>query len=193
MNSKYLWLLIMLSISLLNGCMSREEAAKHVTISLIQSPEASLEEWHAVTSTSSEIQRFESPLGHIQIKQTPTTLTDISQVQAIFTALKQHTEQEFSDTKNSLITPADDDLLKLANHDFLHSTFRVRNRNNERQRIELFVAPINKQLITIIVQIGDDADIQSYSDLQTFLNQQVTIVPYDKTLDNQTFTRAAGI
>lgn len=179
------WLSIIFSLLLLTGCMSREEAAKHVTISLIQSPETSLEEWHAVTSVSPEAQLFESPLGHIQINRTRTSLTTLSQtpVIAVFTALKQQTEQEFSNSKRSLINPADDDSLQLANHDFLHSTYRVRDRNNERQRIELFVAPINKQLITIIVKIGDDADMQSYSDLQAFLNQQITAAPKNEPLE----------
>jgi len=183
MNNKSNWLPIVLSLSLISGCMSREEAAKHVTITLIQSPKASLEEWHTV-STSPQMQQFESPLGHITITQTPTALTNTTQAPVIsaFTALKQHTEHEFNSSNRSLINPADDDSLQLANHDFLHSTYRVRDRNNQRQRIELFIAPINQQLITIIVQIGDDADMQSYSDLQTFLNQQVAIAPNSKPL-----------
>ena len=185
MKDKYIGLSIVFSFFLLAGCMSREEAAKHVTISLIQSPKASLEEWHAVTSVSPEIKQFESPLGHIQIKQTDTTQENISQtpVIAIFNALKQQTEQEFSISHRSLINPADDDSLQLANHDFLHSTYRVRDRNNGRQRIELFVAPINKQLVTIVVQIGDDADMQSYSDLQAFLNQKITTFTKNESLE----------
>ena len=83
-----------------------------------------------------------------------------------------------------MINPADDDVLQLAGKDFLHSTYRTRNQNNQRQRIELFLASINHQLMTIDVRIGDDADMRSYSELQTFITQQVIQISKTKTAQN---------
>ena len=93
-----------------------------------------------------------------------------------FLALKQKVEQQISVAQSNLIHPADDDLLQLAETDFLHTTYRTRDQNNQRQRIELYLAPINHQLITITVRIGDDVDMQSYNELQTFLTQKVAQV-----------------
>ena len=162
-----------------SGCMSHEEAAKHVTITLIQSPEATLLEWHAVTTNSdNHSQRFESPLGSIEFRQTPTKLISTSEQLAnnFFSVLKQQTELQIHSEELSLINPADDDLLQLANQDFLHTTYRTRDQNNQRQRIELFLAPIHRNLVTIAVRIGDDVDMKSYSDLQTFLTQQINLL-----------------
>ncbi len=167
---------VCICLVLLNGCMSREEAAKHVTITLIQSPEASLAEWHPVEIKTAETQRFESPLGSVEITRTPTKLTSTSQssLNNNFEAFKQQVEKQIFAAQSSLIHPADDDLLQLAETDFLHTTYHTRDQNNQRQRIELYLAPINQQLITITVRIGDDVDMQSYNELQTFLTQQIT-------------------
>jgi PBP1b-binding outer membrane lipoprotein LpoB len=174
---------IALSILILSGCMSREEAAKHVTITLIQSPEAKLSEWRLIPNNSQidpsnsipATTRYESPLGTIEISQTPTRLKIITESQTISTlnTLKQHIEQQVTTSHGNFINPADDDSLQLAGNDFLHTTYRIRQSDNQRQRIELYVAPIHQHLVTIIARIGDDADMQSYSALQTFLNQRV--------------------
>ena len=169
----------------LNGCMSREEAAKYVTITLVQSPESTLADWHAVSANTIETKRFESPLGSIEFTLTPTLFTSKSQpnVSSAFSASKQKIEQQLIDDHIQLINPADDDVLQLAGRDFLHSTYLTRNQNNQRQRIELFLASINQQLTTINVRIGDDADMQSYSELQTFITQQVNQMSQSKTED----------
>jgi hypothetical protein len=178
---------LLVIVLLLSGCRSQEEAAKHVTLTLIQSPEAKLAEWHAVTLNQiTHTQRFESPLGSIELTRIPTRFTSTSQpnVSNAFSELKHKVEQQISDAHNNLINPADDDLLLLADRDFLHTTYRTRDQNNQRQRIELFLAPTNHQLITIDVRISDDADMQSYSELQTFLTQQVNQFSKTKTDQN---------
>lgn len=175
MNKQLISETIILCTLLLNGCMSREEAAKHVTITLIQSPEANFGDWHPVSADNANGLRFESPLGRIDISKAPTHLTTTTQPQIVsaFNVLKQETEKQIIASHSSLINPADDDSLQLADHDFLHTTYRTHDSNNQRQHIELYLAPINGSLITIIVQIGDDADMRSYSQLQKFLDQQV--------------------
>jgi uncharacterized protein YcfL len=172
-----------LSILILSGCISREEAAKQVTITLIQSPEAQLSEWQLIPSNTqidpsnsiSATERYESPLGTIEISETPTNLKAITQSETIsaLSTLKQHIKQQVTTSYGNFINPADDDSLQLAGNDFLHTTYRIRQSNNQRQRIELFIAPIHQHLMSIIVRIGDDADMQSYSALQNFLNQKV--------------------
>lgn len=172
-----------LSILILSSCMSREEAAKHVTITLIQSPETQLSEWRLIPNdpqndasiSRAATTRYESPLGTIEISQAPTQLKIITEPQmiSVFNTLKEQIEQQVATFHGNLIHPADDDLLQLAGNDFLHTTYRIRKNDNQRQRIELFIAPIHQHLMTIIVRIGDDADMQSYSALQAFLNQQV--------------------
>jgi hypothetical protein len=175
MNRQLISATIILCTLLLNGCMSREEAAKHVTITLIQSPETNFGDWHTVSANNANGLRFESPLGRIDISQAPTHLTTTTdpQIVSAFNVLKQETERQIIASHSSLINPADDDSLQLANHDFLHTTYRTRDSNNQRQHIELYLAPINGTLVTIIVQIGDDVDVQSYNQLQTLLTQQV--------------------
>ncbi|MBC7751952.1 MAG: hypothetical protein H7Z73_09585 [Candidatus Saccharibacteria bacterium] len=177
------FLAVVLSILILSSCMSREEAGKHVTITLIQSPETQLSEWRLTPNDSQNdasvtlpaTTRYESPLGTIEISREPTHLKIITEPQVISVSntRKAHIEQQVATFHGNLIHPADDDLLQLAGNDFLHTTYRIRKHNNQRQRIELFIAPIHEHLMTIIVRIGDDADMQSYSALQTFLNQQV--------------------
>lgn len=171
-----------ISLLMLGGCMPCEEAAKHITVTLVESPEAQLNDWHPIptnvantTTTSPSVNRFESPLGRIEISQTSTKLTTITQPQVInlFNILKQDTEQQIASSHSSLINPANDDSLQLADHDFLHTTYRTRDSNNLRQHIELYLAPINGALVTIIVQIGDDVDMQSYNQLQVLLAQRV--------------------
>ena len=139
---------MILAILLLTGCTSREEARKLVTITLIQSPESSLTDWHAVATHTIETKRYESPLGSIELTRIPTNFTSSSEhVNSAFTALKQKIEQQLINSHIQLINPADDDVLQLAGKDFLHSTYRTRNQNNQRQRIELFLASINHQFM----------------------------------------------
>jgi hypothetical protein len=175
--------LLLIPMLILTGCMSREEAAKYVTITMVQSPEAQINDWHPMSGKEhinpSTLQqnaiRFESPLGSIEINQEPTQLKTILEPQTFsaFNILKQHIEKQFSENHDDLINPAEDDSLQIAGIDFLHSTYRTRKSDKQRQRIELYIAPIQEHLMTIIVRIGDDADMQSYSALQTFLSLQV--------------------
>ena len=165
----------MVAASLLSGCKSYEDKA--VTITQISSPKASMEDWRAV-STTTHAERFESPLGTIEFSQTPSLLKSIEQPKtaAAFSILRKQVERDFKTSKCSLMSATNQDLLTIDHQDFLHKTYRTRDSQNQRQRVELYAAPINNKFVTIIVRIGDDADIYSYSDLQTFLTQRVRAI-----------------
>ncbi|AXI03547.1 hypothetical protein [Aquirhabdus parva] len=166
---------LLVAASLLSGCKSYEDQA--VTISQISSPKASSDDWRSVSATK-HAERFESPLGTIEFSQTPSLLKSIEQPKtaAAFSILRKQVERDFKASKCSLMSATDPDQLTINNHDFLHTTYRTRDVQNQRQRVEIYAAPINNMLVTIIVRIGDDADIYSYSDLQSFLAERVRAI-----------------
>ncbi len=163
---------IIIAVSLLGGCKTYEDQT--VTINEVSSPKASVEQWQVVSSTKNS-QRFESPLGSIEFNKIPTVLKSIEQPKstAAFSLLKKQVERDFKASNCRLMSATGLDQLSIANQDFLHTSYRTRDLQNQRQRVELYAAPINNHFVTIVVRIGDDADVYSYSDLQSFLTQHI--------------------
>lgn len=171
-------LLYLMLPCLLAACMSKQEAAKYVTLTPVVAPIADTAAWQPVNAgINPQMHRLQSPLGTIDLHDWTSSATNLNAPELLqfYEQWHQQTQASIQANQQLLVSEPAREQISLADIDFWQTTYRLRQPDQSRLRIEQLLGVVAGKPLQITVTIDDNVDARSYEELQAILVKQVLV------------------